>query len=144
MCKKNWQVQQIILLQSRGRPQSNINKKENRYFFSIEAARRATWTKRKTVIFQNGSWGLSESKPQIEFWNIFYTILNYFRTYVSQGPSELPENFEIRFKSSQKRSNICRVGGRRRRPIEFACVAPILDTHDWKPFVIIALVNNGK
>ena len=66
----------IVILQNRGRPQRNINKGE-------------------IVIFQNRSWGLSKIDLQIEFGNIFYTILNYFDPCVSLAPSYLSGKAKI-------------------------------------------------
>ena len=60
----------IVIFQDRGRPQSNINRKDNR-----------DCSKSKL--------GPIHIDLQFEFWDIFYAILNYFDPCVSLDPFEL-------------------------------------------------------
>ena len=66
----------FVFFQDRGRPQGNINKKENRDF-------------------QKSKLGPFKIDLQIEFGDIFYTILNYFDPCVSLDPSKLSGKPEI-------------------------------------------------
>ena len=70
------QIQKTSIFPNRGRPQGNINKKENRDFSKSKL-------------------GPFKIDLQIEFGNIFYTILNYFDPCVSLDPSKLSGKPEI-------------------------------------------------
>ena len=105
----------IMIFQGRGRPQGNKDKTDLRLFpknhdFSRSGPpagqRGQNWPSfisKKSRFFKVGArCKCSKFDLQTEFWNSFYTILNYFDPCVSLEASELSENLKINSKSTPK------------------------------------------
>ena len=115
-------TREIVIFSDRGRTQDNIDKKGHRIFPTSRPNTFRTFRNRKLEVrcfrqtlyagpglskqlriirFKNVSFGnpkCSKTNLQTEFWNIFYTILNYLEPCVSLGSSKLYVKVEIQRK----------------------------------------------
>ena len=112
----------IVIFQDRGRPQSNINRKDNR-----DCSKSKLWPINIDL--------------QIEFGDIFYAILNYFDPCVSLDPSKLSRNLKIWLKYAKHMLQIPNLGGGDIKKTERTTPQPCVITAKINGFFALSLLH---